>query len=288
MFSRCVGVCFLAISVVVFEPTVFAGKVELTSYYPSPYGEFKNLKSTEDSQLATDSGNVGVGTTTPATKLQINIMNPFPGTTSPNGMLSDFANTVSIATTDAAAANIGGMLVLGGKYSANNTGVFGGIRGAKENATLGEGAGYLSFYTLWQGNNFGERMRITSDGTVGINKTSPQKSQLNPVAGNNRTVRLDVDESIVADDVFLRQPSFGPETPRWASAKYWSPGEHCGLFTNGAADGVDVNIPCNGMPIYKGGDMDDKDNYQCPDGFAKAGGDYQSPRNRYWWTCVKS
>jgi hypothetical protein len=49
-------------------PSSFAGRVELTTYYPSPYGEYKNLNSTEASNF----GTVGIGTTIPAAKLDVN------------------------------------------------------------------------------------------------------------------------------------------------------------------------------------------------------------------------
>ena len=44
-----------------FAPSAYAGKVELTTYLPSPYAEYVNLKSTADSYFATSSGGVGIG-----------------------------------------------------------------------------------------------------------------------------------------------------------------------------------------------------------------------------------
>ncbi|MFH1800932.1 MAG: hypothetical protein ABH891_08850 [Candidatus Omnitrophota bacterium] len=46
-----------------FAPFAYAGKVELTTYYPSPYAEYLNLKSTADSYFASSAGGVGVGLT---------------------------------------------------------------------------------------------------------------------------------------------------------------------------------------------------------------------------------
>ncbi|MFA5167447.1 MAG: hypothetical protein WC530_02815 [Candidatus Omnitrophota bacterium] len=63
--------CALVISVFVVIPTVFAGRVDLTTYYPSPYGEYKNLYSTEASNFATSSGSVGIGTVSPGEKLEV-------------------------------------------------------------------------------------------------------------------------------------------------------------------------------------------------------------------------
>ena len=61
----------LVILTFIVIPTAFAGRVDLTTYYPAPYGEYKNLKSTESSYFATSSGNVGIGGTAPAYKLQL-------------------------------------------------------------------------------------------------------------------------------------------------------------------------------------------------------------------------
>jgi hypothetical protein len=69
-------VLFLAVSMVFCAAPVFAGKVELTTYYPAPYGEYKNLSSTEDSSFATATGNVGIGTTEPSALLTVDPRGP--------------------------------------------------------------------------------------------------------------------------------------------------------------------------------------------------------------------
>ena len=63
--------CALVISVFMIIPTAYAGKMELTTYYPAPYGEYKNLNSTEGANFATTSGNVGIGMTNPGAKLEV-------------------------------------------------------------------------------------------------------------------------------------------------------------------------------------------------------------------------
>lgn len=44
----------------------------ITTYYPSPYGSYKELITSGNTYLATDSGNVGIGTNTPLEKLHVN------------------------------------------------------------------------------------------------------------------------------------------------------------------------------------------------------------------------
>jgi hypothetical protein len=72
MFQRSARVFFLVTAIVSFNQTVFAGKVELTTYYPAPFGEYQELNSTGNSHFATNAGaNVGIGTTTPVAKLDV-------------------------------------------------------------------------------------------------------------------------------------------------------------------------------------------------------------------------
>jgi hypothetical protein len=85
--------------------------------------------------------------------------------TSPNGM-------ITIDSTDAQAAGVGGMLTLGGNDGTAQRG-FANIGGFKENATSGNYAGYLAFATRANGSAPAERMRIDSSGNVGIGTTSP-------------------------------------------------------------------------------------------------------------------
>lgn len=51
--------------------TALAEDVNVSTFYPSPYGNYQELETTSDTSLATVSGNVGIGTTTPAGKLQV-------------------------------------------------------------------------------------------------------------------------------------------------------------------------------------------------------------------------
>ena len=62
---------FCSIALFVFPVTLFAGEKKLTTYYPAPYGQYKTLQTTGDTYLATTSGNVGIGTSSAATKLDV-------------------------------------------------------------------------------------------------------------------------------------------------------------------------------------------------------------------------
>lgn len=45
--------------------------VTITTYYPSPYGSYNELTTSSNTYLATTSGNVGVGTTSPSHKFEV-------------------------------------------------------------------------------------------------------------------------------------------------------------------------------------------------------------------------
>lgn len=51
----------------------FSEDITITTYYPSPYGSYQELRTYGNTYLATDpGGQVGIGTTTPAAKLDVN------------------------------------------------------------------------------------------------------------------------------------------------------------------------------------------------------------------------
>lgn len=124
-------------------------------------GEF----SVGTSTLVVKEGKVGVGTTSPATSLQINSANT----------ATDSLGNVWINSTDAGAINKGGQLNFGGDVN-GTTRVFGSIAARKENSTAADRSGYLSLATVNSGAANSEKMRITSAGNVGIGTTAPDHS----------------------------------------------------------------------------------------------------------------
>jgi len=48
-----------------FVAIALSRSITLTTYYPAPSGVYRNLTTTQDTYLATDSGNVGIDTDTP-------------------------------------------------------------------------------------------------------------------------------------------------------------------------------------------------------------------------------
>lgn len=65
---------FISFFLLVLIPLSYAARkeVKLTTYYPAPSGDYRNLSSTDDTYLATSNGhNVGVGTMAPGAKLDV-------------------------------------------------------------------------------------------------------------------------------------------------------------------------------------------------------------------------
>ena len=121
-------------------------------------------------------GNVGINDTVPDTKLVVvDVTKDLTTATAETGQ-----GTVSLVSSDDQAADKGASLLFGGRYVTGNvTNVaFGAITGRKENSTTNNSHGYLAFYTAKAaaGSVMNERMRINSDGDVGINTVDPQSA----------------------------------------------------------------------------------------------------------------
>ena len=113
----------------------------------------------------TSGGNVGIGTTSPITRLQV-IAN------TPTYLYSP--GQLDVRTQESQAANRGAMISIGGNATGNNTPYNFGIIGAyKTNSTVDDFSSYMIFGTSDVYSNVFERMRITTSGNLGIGTTNP-------------------------------------------------------------------------------------------------------------------
>ena len=135
-----------------------AEDITLTTYYPSPRGVYEQIVTTGQTTLATNGGNVGIGTTSPSQRLALGSGN----------VLLPTANQ-----------GTSGNLYFGGITDSGQTGLrlFGGL----VNGT--SPAGFIDVRTTDPADGLRirvdtvdadlERMRITASGNVGIGTSAP-------------------------------------------------------------------------------------------------------------------
>ncbi len=112
-------------------------------------------------------GDVGIGTASPADKLHIYGTKDSSTVPSSTGLL--------ISDSSTAAQGVGGGIVFRGNYNGTTETTAGTIHAAKTNSTSGNYGFDLAFNTRQHSiGNVTERMRVTSNGNVGIGTTSPQ------------------------------------------------------------------------------------------------------------------
>ncbi|MDE1976986.1 MAG: hypothetical protein KGI84_06995, partial [Elusimicrobia bacterium] len=109
--------------------------ITLDTYYPAPTGVYTNMITTQKTILARDSGNVGIGTTTPAQKLDV----------SGNANFSGTVGVGNFAAAPAPAAN--GMMY----YDTTKNDVYGYKHGAW--LPLGGIPSFTNYSCSWAGTN---------------------------------------------------------------------------------------------------------------------------------------
>ena len=141
------------------------GAVAATNYSADFVIANRNVGTYQENLRLTASGNLGIGTTSPATKLDI------AGTKT----LASDLGVANIRDTASYATGNGGAIVLMGKYNSGGSYVGGAyLNASKENATDGNYSYALTFGTNVNGGAMTERMRLDSAGNLGINTTTPQ------------------------------------------------------------------------------------------------------------------
>jgi len=109
-------------------------------------------------------GEVFIGGTTQGRETNLSVEGTYQN---PTGVWTQ----VGIYSTDTQAVNKGGTLGFGGQDGSVTKQQFSAIKGAKENGTSGNYAGYMAFFTRPAGDVTAERMRIDSSGVLNIGLT---------------------------------------------------------------------------------------------------------------------
>ena len=146
---------------------------------------FNVFNNAATSELLTilNGGNVGIGTAGPGARVDSWSTEAGPGGSGISQLRSVYTGTI--------AANTGGSLALGGYFSGTTATAFAYIVGAKDNATGGDYAGHLQFWTRPNGGSYTERMRISSAGTQAASQVAIGTSSF--TSGRALTTVADLD-----------------------------------------------------------------------------------------------
>jgi hypothetical protein len=119
---------------------------------------------TSDTDFFFNGTSVGIGTTSPGTRLEIANSSP----------TSVYGGHLILQSTELyGGPDSGSRLIFNTNVSESARSVA-SIQGFKENSTVTDYDGYLSFSTRTNGSALAERMRISSEGSVGIGTTGPE------------------------------------------------------------------------------------------------------------------
>ncbi len=128
----------------VAQEIYYRGEYIITTYYPAPFGRYQEIETKGNTYLATESGNVGIGTKAPWWPLHVH---------NPNSAIIEL-------TTDSTGSGASDGLRI-------EEGV--GGAGSLDAQIFNQENGYLRF-----GTNATERVRIDNVGNVGIGTTDPE------------------------------------------------------------------------------------------------------------------
>jgi hypothetical protein len=147
------------------SPVILAYNRGTSAYLPfTQYGSaFTWSINGSSSDLVLTSTGLGIGTSSPAVRCDIQGV---------GGSLYGVNPPLQVWDTQALAADIGGGIAFGGNFSGSSKTSWAGIAGLKDNATSGNYAGYLAFYTRPNGANKTEVMRLDSSGNLLVGVTS--------------------------------------------------------------------------------------------------------------------
>jgi len=208
---------------------------------------------------------IGVGNNAPRTTLDVLVGSPntlgdalTAAVITAGTPVNPSAGQLSIQANDDQAVDMGGVLTFVARYITGDPGgaAMAAIRGAKENGTSNDLNGYLSFHPRRQGISYdfpqSERMRLTSQGFLGINTTTP--SALLDVEGASGTTLKIVDTNQGAGKVLTSDASGNaswqtPSAPIMPYGYFYAlmPGDNAATVAQGTAIEFPQDGAANGI-----------------------------------------